>query len=125
MPSDHRLAGRTEPIRLEALVGESFVTPPGSSATRALEFACESMGERPRVVVETDNSESLKRLVEHGLGIALPPKVVTRGAQRYAVLPLASRMTRQLAVIHRGDEYLTAAARALKQELAERLRAIA
>jgi DNA-binding transcriptional LysR family regulator len=123
VPRSHKLARRTEGITLAEVVGEPLVVVPNVPATRALEAACLERGQTPHVVLEADNSESIRRMVERGLGIALLPAIIARASpvQAFVTIPLKSKgLRRQMALVHRGDAYLSAAARALKQEIVER-----
>jgi DNA-binding transcriptional LysR family regulator len=123
VPKTHRLAQAKRPVPLSEVVGEPLVVVPGVPATQALKTACEEKGRTARIVMEADSSESIRRMVEHGVGIALLPAIIARaGTQRpFAVVPVArGGLSRQVALIHRGDSYLGAAARALKQEIVTR-----
>ena len=64
-------------------------------------------------------------MVEQGLGVALLPSLVARdrGARDFDVVELTEGgPRRQVALVHRGEEYLGAAARALKGFIVEALR---
>jgi DNA-binding transcriptional LysR family regulator len=120
VPRDHRLAALKRPVPLSEVVGEPLLVVPDVPATQALKTVCEEQGQTPRIALEADNSESILRMVEHGLGVALLPAIIARaGPHRSFAIVRVSRggLTRQVALIHRGDSYLSAAARALKQEL--------
>jgi DNA-binding transcriptional LysR family regulator len=120
----HPLAARARPVHLRELVDEPFAIIPNVPSTRALEEACEAHDRKLRVVVETDNSGSLRRTVEQGLALALLPVVAAgNGDALCKVRPIAGGgVRRQLALVHRGDDYLTAASRALKQLAVQALR---
>lgn len=122
VPSDHPLATRKEPVALRELSGEPLIVMPGSSTFRALESACEERGLRPTIAIETDNSESMRRLVERGLGVALLPEVMLKVERPHAVVRLADKLERQMGLVHRGDAFLTAAARALKRAIVDELK---
>jgi DNA-binding transcriptional LysR family regulator len=77
------------------------------------------------VALETDNSEAMRRMVERGLGVALIPELMTqdRQARSFDVVQVApGGPRRQVALVHRGEGYLTAAARAFKEFTVEHLR---
>lgn len=117
VPPGHRLAGSTKPIALSSVATEAWVVVPGAPALAAIEAACAERGVHPLIALETDNSESVRRMVEAGLGISLVPRVMTRDRRRWrASLIEVTQGTvyRQLAIVHRGAGYLTAAARALR-----------
>jgi len=77
---------------------------------------------RPRVVVEADNVEAVRRMVERGLGVALLPRTMAEAtdARRLRTVEIArGGVRRQVALVHRGEAYLTAAARALRATIVE------
>jgi DNA-binding transcriptional LysR family regulator len=125
VPGGHRLARLKRPVALTEVVEEPLVVIPGMSGTHALEAACEASGVKPRVAVEVDNAEGLRRMVGQGLGVALLPALMARthdsqGIDVVEVMKGGPR--RQVVLVHRGEEYLTAAARALKSFIVESLR---
>lgn len=125
VPRGHPLTKLGRPVALTEVVEEPWVVIPGMTGTRALEAACEARGVTPRVVLETDNSEAMRRMVERGLGVALVPELMTRDhpAREFdivRVVPGGPR--RQVALVHRGEGYLTAAARAFKKFIVEYVR---
>jgi DNA-binding transcriptional LysR family regulator len=125
VPRGHRLTKLKRPVALTEVVEEALVVIPGMSGTNALEAACEASGVQPRVAVEMDNAEGLRRMVERGLGVALLPGLMARdhAARGFDVVELEhGGPRRQVALVHRGEEYLTAAARALKTFIVESLR---
>jgi DNA-binding transcriptional LysR family regulator len=117
----HRLAG-SKRVDLPDVIGESFVVIPGATATRALEAACEAKGVEPRIAVETDGVESQRRMVARGLGIALLPRLIVESdpSDVLAIEIGKGRIARQVAIVHRGEGYLTAAARAFRTMLIKR-----
>ena len=79
----------------------------------------------PKVALETDNSEAMRRMVERGLGVGLVPELMVRDhqARGFDVVQVApGGPRRQVALVHRGEGYLTAAARAFKEFTGEYLR---
>jgi LysR family transcriptional activator of glutamate synthase operon len=63
-------------------------------------------------------------MVEQGLGVALLPRTMAEAAQgpRLRAIEIArGGFRRQVALVHRGDAYLTAAARALRAAIVESL----
>jgi len=121
VPPNHRLA-ESKRIDLTDVIGEPFVVIPGATATRALEAACEAHGVAVRVVVETDNVESIRRMVARGLGIAMLPRLMVDSDPSgvRAIEIGKGRTARQVAIVHRGEGYLTAAARAFRTLLVKR-----
>ncbi|QDE66922.1 LysR family transcriptional regulator [Myxococcus xanthus] len=127
VPRGHRLTKSGKPVTMDEVVEEPWVIIPGMSGTRAMEAACEARGVTPRLAVETDNAEAMRRMVERGLGVAVVPQLMARDhhARGFDVVPLArAGLKRQVALIHRGEGYLTAAARALKSFIVESVRAM-
>lgn len=125
VPRGHRLTKLGRPVALTEAVEEPWVIIPGMTGTRALEAACEALGVTPKVALETDNSEATRRMVERGLGVALLPELMVRDhqARGFDVVQVApGGPRRQVALVHRGEGYLTAAARAFKEFTGEYLR---
>jgi DNA-binding transcriptional LysR family regulator len=126
VPRGHRLTKQGKAVALSEVVEEPWVVIPGMSGTRALEAACEARGVTPKLALETDNAEAIRRMVERGLGLALLPELMARDHQSrgFDVVPLKGAPRRQVALVHRGEGYLTAAARALKAFIVESVRAM-
>jgi LysR family transcriptional activator of glutamate synthase operon len=120
VPAGHRLAASGRPIALGDAATEPLVVVDGVASTTALLAACEERGVRPRVVVEADNLEAVRRMVERGVGVALLPRIMAEAAvsDRLRTVEVArGGARRQVALVHRGEAYLTAAARALRNTL--------
>ncbi|XXF79615.1 LysR family transcriptional regulator [Myxococcaceae bacterium GXIMD 01537] len=125
VPKGHRLTRLKRTIALPEVVDEPFIIIPAMSGTRALEAACEARGVKPRVVLEVETPEAMRRMVERGLGVALLPALVARDpdARGFDIVEVSrGGPRRQLALVHRGEGYLTAAARALKEYLVDAIR---
>jgi DNA-binding transcriptional LysR family regulator len=130
VPPHHRLASSRRTIALTEAAEEALIVIPNVPATAALEAACAERGTEPRVVVEVENLETARRMVERGVGVALLPRIV---AQSHAIAQASRKerfvaveigrggFKRQVALVHRGETYLSAAARALRAMLVERL----
>jgi DNA-binding transcriptional LysR family regulator len=124
-PKGHPLARLRRPVELGELAGVPLLSTRAGAAKRAVEVACEARGERPDFVVETDSSEALARLVEQGVGVAVIPAVMASPGRRFDAIPIAPPgLKRQIALAHRGEAYLTAAARAVRAELLSCLRRV-
>ncbi len=120
VPPGHRLARGRRAVALADVADEPFVLIPGGTASQALEAACAERGVRPHVALVTDNVESVRRMVEAGLGLALVPRIMARERTRWraGLVPLAAGgVHRQVALIHRGTGYLSAAARAVRDAI--------
>ena len=126
VPVGHRLASSDRAIALGDATGEPLVVVTGAHSTQALFAACDERGVRPRVVVEADNLEAVRRMVERGLGVALLPRTMAQATdtRRLRTVEIArGGVRRQIALVHRGESYLTAAARALRALLVQVLAA--
>src|SRR3984957_18801392 len=124
VPAGHRLAGSDRAIALRDAADEPLVVVEGAHAAQALFAACAERGIRPRVVVEADNLEAVRRMVERGLGVALLPRTMAEATdtRRLRAVEIArGGVRRQIALVHRGDAYLTAAARVLRASIVETL----
>jgi LysR family transcriptional activator of glutamate synthase operon len=120
VPAGHRLAMGDRPVALGEAAAEPLVVVDGVASTAALVAACEERGAQPRIVVEADNLEAVRRMVERGVGIALLPRIMAEAAvsDRLRTVEVArGGLRRQVALVHRGDAYLTGAARALRATL--------
>lgn len=124
VPAGHRLASVTRPLALTEAAGEPLIVIPGIPSTAALLAACEERGVQPKVTVEADTMEAVRRMVERGMGISLLPRTMTQAAdaRRLRSLEIArGGLRRQVALVHRGEAYLTAAAKALRALVVEML----
>ncbi|MGX2995027.1 LysR family transcriptional regulator [Streptomyces sp. JNUCC 64] len=98
VPEDHRLAGRRR-IRLAEAAEETFVTlEPGYGLRRITDDLCAAAGFRPKVAFEGEEAETLRGLVQAGLGVALlpPPAVARPGVAELSVT--APRAVREIGV---------------------------
>lgn len=124
VPVGHRLASVGRAVALAEVAGEPLVIAPGIPSTAALLAACDERGVQPRVTVETDTMEAVRRMVERGLGISLLPRTMAQApdVRRMRAVEIArGALRRQVALVHRGETYLTAAAKALQSFLVEGL----
>jgi DNA-binding transcriptional LysR family regulator len=128
VPPGHRFASARRAIALADTAGEPLVVIPGVPATAALEAASAERGREANVVVEVDNLETARRMVQNGLGIALLPRIVAHShslrerTPRFVAVEISrGGFRRQVALVHRGEAYLSAAARALRATVVEKL----
>lgn len=123
VPRGHRLGQSKRPVQLSEVAGEPLVMLPGTTASEALRLACESVGQEPRVAMEVDHPESMRRMVERGVGLALLPALMARDKRggAFEAVEVQSPPRRTVALVHRGERSLTAAARALKRHVVEKL----
>ena len=82
VPRGHPLAEAKKPVALKDVLGLPLVVMPDVAGTRALEAAGEAAGEALNIVLETDNPEAMRRMVERGLGIAVLPSIMARERDR-------------------------------------------
>ena len=124
VPPSHKFATTKKPVEIGDVASEPLVVIPNVPSTAALEAACAERGIEPNFVVEADNLEAARRMVERGLGVALLPRLVAQAqrAPRFVAVEIAKGAPkRHVALIHRGEAYLSAAARALRSTIVERL----
>ncbi|MBX6312935.1 MAG: LysR family transcriptional regulator [Isosphaeraceae bacterium] len=110
----HRFAGR-EAIDLGELDGEQFVHYDADLAIRrAIDRFLRKHGIQVETTLEFDNIENIKRAVEIPAGIAiLPEPTLAREVKAGSLIAIPfreHRLTRPLAIIHRGHEPLSLAA---------------
>jgi DNA-binding transcriptional LysR family regulator len=74
LPQDHRLAKRRR-VRMGDLAGEQFISyRPGARLRELLLSAAREAGFEPRITLESNESERIRRLVARGLGVAVLPR---------------------------------------------------
>jgi DNA-binding transcriptional LysR family regulator len=112
-PSNHPLAER-ESVKFTEILPHSLLVPKQGRQRELIEDLFRSNDVQPRVAMEVESSELLKRLVVAGLGIGfLPRSNVLEDAKSGALKILnieGVRLNRELALIYRKDKTLTRAA---------------
>jgi DNA-binding transcriptional LysR family regulator len=74
LPISHPLAGRRQ-VRMAELAGEEFISyRPGARLRELLEAAGAHAGFEPRIRLESNESERIRRLVARGMGVAILPR---------------------------------------------------
>jgi DNA-binding transcriptional LysR family regulator len=74
LPTDHRLAGE-ESITMAELAREEFISyREGARLRELLDTAAAQAGFKPRIVLESNESRRIRRLVARGLGVAILPR---------------------------------------------------
>jgi LysR family transcriptional regulator, transcription activator of glutamate synthase operon len=74
LPPSHRLAGRTS-VRMRDLRQEEFISyRPGARLRELLYSAARDAGYEPRVKLELNESQRIRRLVARGMGVAILPR---------------------------------------------------
>jgi DNA-binding transcriptional LysR family regulator len=117
LPREHRLGKRRE-VRMAELAGERFVSfREGSRLRELLVAAGRHAGFEPRVTLESNESERIRRLVARGLGVALLPRSDAEGpGAEVSVAMLAEpALTRDITLAWReGRRHAPAAAEFLE-----------
>ena len=74
LPPQHRLAGRRQ-VKMAELQGEAFISfREGARLRELLVGAARAAGFEPRVTLESNESQRVRRLVSRGLGVAILPR---------------------------------------------------
>jgi LysR family nitrogen assimilation transcriptional regulator len=84
-PSPRRVSGRRiDPIAPEELVGVPFLLYPKRSNMRSMiDGFLRELGVTPRVIMEADDTEAIKKLVETGFGCSMLPVQALTGGPRF------------------------------------------
>jgi DNA-binding transcriptional LysR family regulator len=101
---------RSKIVRLEAsnLMGVPFLLYPGRSNMRlSINGFFQQLGIDPRVIMEADDTEAIKRLVESGFGYSILPEFSLRGQSRFLELfrVAGHRLVRRQALAMSRTEY--------------------
>jgi DNA-binding transcriptional LysR family regulator len=79
LPLEHRL-GRRRQVRMAELAGEPFISfREGARLRELLVSASRAAGFEPRVTLESNESQRVRRLVSRGLGVAILPRSDAEG----------------------------------------------
>lgn len=115
LPPSHRLAGSSL-VSLAALSEEPFILMKSGHGFRAIVVdALSRAGITPKVVYESDEIETVQRLVEAGLGVSLVPRMVCKETGPAYVQVAEPTPSRTLHIAYRDGANLTAAARAMRE----------
>ena len=84
-PSVHRVKGwHVGSIQPAALAGASLILyPPRSNMRSLIDAFLRELGITPRVIMEADDTEAIKKLVETGFGYSVLPEFALRGRSRF------------------------------------------
>ena len=117
LPTNHRLARRRR-VRMAELSDEEFISyRDGSRLREVLVSAGRAAGYEPRVTLESNESQRIRRLVARGLGVAILPRSDAEGpGDEIAVVTLISPgLTRDITLAWRqGRGHAPAAAEFLE-----------
>lgn len=110
----HPLANRR--VRLKRLAGEEWIVREAGSGTREVfDQACAGARFEPRIRLELEHTEAIKRAVESGLGIGCISRLALREAfRRGSLAPMKVpelALNRNFRFLWRKDKYRTAALR--------------
>ncbi|MHB8694319.1 MAG: LysR family transcriptional regulator [Solirubrobacteraceae bacterium] len=115
--TDHRLAGRRR-IRLEELAEDEFVSfREGSRLRELLLSAADNAGFEPKILLESNESERIRRLVALGMGVAILPRsdCVGPGADVALMTLTGPALTRDITLAWREGRRRSPAAAAFLQ----------
>jgi DNA-binding transcriptional LysR family regulator len=114
-PKNHSLAAR-ESVKFPEVLQHSLLLPKQGRQRELIEDLFRSYEVNPRVAMEVESSELLKRLIVAGLGLGFLPRsnvAIDEKAGTLQVLKLEGvRINRELALVYRKDKNLTRAAHA-------------
>ena len=84
-PSARRVTGwRVGTIEPEELAGASLILYPKRSNMRSMiDGFCRELNVSPRVIMEADDTEAMKKLVETGFGYSILPEFALHGSPRF------------------------------------------
>lgn len=114
-PPTHPLAARTS-VRLQDLARTPLLLPSHGRRREQLNELFRMQELTPRVAMEVESSELLKRYVLAGLGIGLLPRTNVAEEERNGTLKMIAvegvRLARDLALVYRKDKQLSRAGQA-------------
>lgn len=114
-PKNHSLAAR-ESVKFPEVLQHSLLLPKQGRQRELIEDLFRSYDVNPRVAMEVESSELLKRLIVAGLGLGFLPRSnvsIDEKAGTLQVIKLEGvRLNRELALVFRKDKTLTRAAHA-------------
>jgi len=124
-PKNHSLASR-DSVKFPEILQHSLLLPKQGRQRELIEDLFRTYDVHPRVAMEVESSELLKRLVVAGLGIGFLPRTNVLSDEKVGTLKIIKvegvRLNRELAVVYRKDKTLTRAAHAFLEIATERAR---
>lgn len=119
VPHRHVLTTRRGAVTFRDLVKEPIAMQPSHLITHALNDAAQKERVEVNVTLETDNLETLRRMVELELAVAIVPRTVAERAAHWAAQDIAIEASpiRRVILMHRGDSTLSAAARIVRKRI--------
>jgi DNA-binding transcriptional LysR family regulator len=114
-PNAHPLAAR-EQVTLPEILQYPLLLPKQGRQRDQLDELFRSHDAQPRIAMEVESSELLKRLVAAGLGMGFLPRAVVSADERAGLLRILRveglRISRELALVYRKEKTLTRAGHA-------------
>jgi DNA-binding transcriptional LysR family regulator len=114
-PKNHSLAAR-ELVKFPEILQHSLLLPKQGRQRELIEDLFRSYDVQPRVAMEVESSELLKRLIVAGLGMGFLPRTNVLADEKAGTLQIIKlegvRLNRELALVFRKDKTLTRAAHA-------------
>jgi LysR family transcriptional activator of glutamate synthase operon len=114
----HALCGR-ESVTMTELSNEAFILFPEGYKLREVTLnACHTAGFEPKVALDGGGTQTTLQFVAAGLGIAIIPELALQNATGICSLTVSDQtLHRSLGIIWRKGQYLSPAARALRDFL--------
>ena len=115
----HNPLSKQGSVRLADLANEAFILfPEGYKLREVTLTACRAAGFEPKVALDGGAMQSALEFVAAGLGVALVPELGLTGAKNIRGLVISDqKLHRSLGVVWRRGQYLSPAARALREFL--------
>jgi DNA-binding transcriptional LysR family regulator len=112
---NHSLAQR-ELVKFPEILQHSLLLPKQGRQRELIEDLFRTYDVQPRIAMEVESSELLKRLIVAGLGVGFLPRINVLGDEKMGTLQIVRldgvRLNRELALVYRKDKTLTRAAHA-------------
>lgn len=115
---NHPLCGR-DAISMTDLTDEAFLLFPEGYKLREVTLnACRAAGFKPKVALDGGGTQTTLRFVAAGLGVAIVPELALKNAANICALRVSDQnLHRILGIVWRKSQYLSPAARALRDFL--------
>jgi len=121
VPEDHPLSGRKS-FRWSDLDGEALVAFEAGSAVReVIDLAAREHGAELRVVMELRSIEPMRHMVAAGVGVGFVRRFALSGNDQ-GLRCRDGRLTRELAIVRRGDRVPSPAVAAFERTLGKTIR---
>ncbi|MBP2638398.1 MAG: transcriptional regulator, LysR family [Firmicutes bacterium] len=112
LPLNHALSGQAT-ISLREIKDEPFILFKEGAYNRLILLEeCKKHGFLPNILLSSDQIETMKGLVEKGVGICFLIEAIARKGQNYLVIPLADPLYLDFGLAWKKDKYLSMAAQA-------------